>query len=230
MEFTAFSRAMKPFGGFPRSIFVRKEMKMVWSTLATGIAADNDNSKWVVMGSPGMGKSVLTVLLCFYLAWHLEKPVFLARQLKGEEGTTTGEVAICIYPNGTAEAYPSHPSDIVDLPTLLQSFGRSFNPSERVIVVLDGWAQSEIVGYMQRSFGGFDLLATSVQYNPNSQDTRISILLPAWNDADLVSLWGQSGPKGVDAPSFIEQLYYSGSQHCGLEVQVRCYNSYDRAS
>ena len=200
---------MKPFGGFPSTIFVRKEMKTVWSILIDGIV--KQESKWVIIGSPGVGKSVLTVLLCFYLARDLNMPVFLARQLKGIKGSTGGEVAICIEPAGKVVAYPSTPKGDVDLRSVRREFGEQLeNINQRLIVVLDGWAQTEMVGAMQGGFGGFDLLATSAQYNPTSQDEHRPVLLPAWNDNDLRSLWEQCRPKIVGSPTFKEQLYYSG--------------------
>ena len=205
------SEAMRSYGGFPSTIFVREEMKTLWSILIEGIA--EQQSKWVIIGSPGVGKSILTVLLCFYLARDLNLPVFLARQLKGEGGSTGGEVAICLQPGGGVMAYPATPDDDVDLRCVRREFGRSMrllNSSQRLVVVLDGWAQAEMVGAMQGGFGGFDLLATSAQYKPKSQDTHCPVLLPAWNDNDLVSLWELCGPKGEGAPSFKEQLYYSG--------------------
>ena len=199
---------MRSYGGFPSTIFVREEMKTVWSILIDGIA--KQQSKWVIIGSPGVGKSILTVLLCFYLARDLNMPVFLARQLKGESGIMKGEVAICIEPAGRVVAYPSRPSDKVDLEDILQGFGRRIDTSQRLLLVLDGWAQAEIVGTMQGSFGGFDLLATSAQYNPTSQDVHRPVLLPAWNDNDLSSLWELCRPKAAGWPTFKDQLYYSG--------------------
>ena len=69
----------------------------------------------MIVGSPGAGKSVLTVLLCFHLAKEYKYPVFLGRQLKGDgvemekistAGRRAGEVVICIYPGGKAVGYP----------------------------------------------------------------------------------------------------------------------------
>ena len=202
------SEAMRSYGGFPSTIFVREEMKTVWSILIDGIV--KQQSKWVIIGSPGVGTSILTVLLCFYLARDLNMPVFLARQMKGESGFMKGEVAICIKPGGSVVAYPSRPSNKVDLEDILEGFGLRIDTSQRLLLVLDGWAQAEIVGKMQGAFGGFDLLATSAQYNPTSQDVHRSVLLPAWNDNDLGLLWELCGPKVTGSPTFNEQLYYSG--------------------
>jgi hypothetical protein len=107
VDCSAVSQAMSSHGGFPDAILVRQEMKAVWSILVDGIATRK--TKWVVIGSPGVGKSILTVLVCFHLARALKMPVFLARQLKGDGGLTGGVVAICIQPDGGVMAYPSSP-------------------------------------------------------------------------------------------------------------------------
>ena len=49
-------------------------MKAVWSIVLNGLIT---GSQWVIVGSPGMGKSVLTVLLCFHIAKAYNIPVFL---------------------------------------------------------------------------------------------------------------------------------------------------------
>jgi hypothetical protein len=201
------SEAMRPYGGFPSAILVREEMKSAWSVLIDEIVTQQ--SKLALVGSPGVGKSILTVLLCFYLARELQMPVFLARKLYGESGVR-GEVAICIEPAGSVVAYPSRPTDVLDLSYPLQDFGRRMEKSQRLLVVLDGWTQAEMVGDMQRGFGGFDLLATPAQYYPSSRDVHMPLLLPAWNDDDLASLWGRFGPTVTDSPTFEDQLYYSG--------------------
>ena len=212
MDCNVVSEAMRSHGGFPSTIFVREEMKAVWSILVDGITTEQ--SKWIIIGSPGVGKSVLAVLLCFHLARDLKMPVFLARKLKGEGNLAGGEAAICIEPTGKAVAYPSSPDDDdVDLNSVRRDFGRRMrmvNSSQRPLIVLDGWSQAGMVGKMEKEFGGFDLLATSAQYLLKGQDVRRQVLLPAWNDKDLGSLWEICGPKGEDAPSFEEQLYYSG--------------------
>ena len=80
-----------------------------------------------------------------------------------------------------------------------------------MIAVLDGWAQEEMKGSMQAGFGGFDLLATTTtQYYLSSNDFHELVLLPAWKDHDLISLWELCGPKVAGSPTFKEQLYYSG--------------------
>ena len=91
---------------------------MVFSIVLAGITTGGISArewKWVIVGSPGVGKSVLTVLLCFHLAKEYKYPVFLGSQLKGDgvemekistAGRRAGEVVICIYPGGKAVGYP----------------------------------------------------------------------------------------------------------------------------
>ena len=203
---SALSEALQPFGGFPSTLFVREEMKEVWSILLDGLI---NKSKWVLVGSPGVGKSILAVLLSFHIAKNFKKPVFLARLTKGLNGETAGEKAICISPGGVAEGYPKLPDDVIDLRGLRQTFGRANPDSSRVIVVLDGWAQSEIVGDIKKGFNGFDLLASSAQYASKSDDPHQLVLLPAWKSQDLTVLWENYEAKDTSV-TFEEQLYYSG--------------------
>ena len=226
MDCSVVSEAMRPFGGFPSKIFVREEMKTMWSILVDGLVTQQ--SKYVMIGSPGVGKSILTVLLCFYLARDLHKPVFLARQLNGAARSVGGVEAICIHPGGAAVVYPGYRYDIVDLGEISHAFVQNVreNVGDQLMVVLDGWSQAEMVGSMQSHFAGFHLLATSVVYNPKSSDCHHPVVLPAWNDDALGSLWELYGPKGVGSPTFKEQLYYSGGNARDLlnptdEVRLR---------
>ena len=203
----ALSEAMHSFGGFPSTILVREEMKTTWSIVVDGIT--KKESRWAIIGSHGVGKSVLTVLLCFYLAQ--DRPVFFARKMNGQGETFKGQAAICVQPGGGAMAYPVIPSDKVDLELIMQQFGTQLPASseKRILVVLDGWDQAEMVGDLQRGFGGFHILATP-DYRSKSGDTRHVVLHPAWHDDDLALLWEQCRPRAEGFPTFKEQLYYSG--------------------
>ena len=208
VDCSALSEAMLPFGGFPSSLFVREEMKAVWSILWEGIV--ENRSKWVLVGSPGIGKSVLAVLLSFHLAKSCNKPVFLARQLKGE-GMRQNVVAICIRPGGEAEGFTKAPNVMFSLDEICSAFEVRH---KMVTSVLDGWSQQELAQSPEgRSFGGFNLLATSAQYLRKGQDVRKLVMLPAWSEADLRSLWNRSLPDNHsrgDGVTFEEQYYYSG--------------------
>jgi hypothetical protein len=185
VDCSALSEAMLPFGGFPSSLFVREEMKAVWSILWEGIV--ENRSKWVLVGSPGVGKSVLAVLLSFHLAKSCNKPVFLARQLKGE-GMRQNVVAICIRPGGEAEGFTKAPNVMFSLDEICSAFEVRH---EMVTYVLDGWSQQELAQSEEgRSFGGFNLLVTSAQYIRKGQDVRKLVMLPAWSEADLRSHCG----------------------------------------
>lgn len=77
------SEAMSSVGGFPSQIYLRKEMVMVWNILRQRNKEGN-LFQWVVTGSPGVGKSLLLVLFCFYAAMVENVPVLLFRELQGE--------------------------------------------------------------------------------------------------------------------------------------------------
>jgi hypothetical protein len=86
----------------------------------------------------------------------------------------------------------------------LRPYGNDF------FVVLDGWSQTELA---QTSVGwsfGFHLLASSEQYLIKSQGLRRLVLLPAWKDVDLKSLWTQQEFISRSSSTFEEKLYYSG--------------------
>jgi hypothetical protein len=187
-------------------------MKAAWSIVIDGIS--KDRSKWVMVGSPGVGKSVLTVLLCFHLARRFGLRVFLARQLKDElHESQLGDTVICIDRDISAVGFPTHLKNSTVLSSICQQFGRkAYDEGFPLITVLDGWSQPEIVGDMQNFFGGFDVLATSAEYQLKGQDTRHLVMLPSWNDKDLESVWNQrmQGITADDSVSFKDQLYYSG--------------------
>ena len=203
VDCTALSVAMEGLGGFPSRIYVREEMKKTWSILVPGII--ERKKKWAIVGSPGVGKSILTVLICCHLAKDFNRSVFLARKLKGEEDNPTGEAGVFMYPGGKAVGHRGP----LDFRKIYTSNYDSYSESRR-LVVLDGWAQSELkTGDVASLFGGFDLLATSTQYIPKGQDNHYLVALPSWNDGDLKELWKVFG-REVDDAAFDLQLYYSG--------------------
>ena len=162
----------------------------------------------MIVGSPGVGKSVLTVLLCFHLATKFRIPVIFARQLKGENGPQQKSVIICIRPGGEAVGYPKKPEDGVDMKAISADFGRQFGDPVRTKTVLDGWSQQELsLTAVGADFGGFHLLATSAQYRRKSQDTRLLVSLPAWKEENLRKLGEYRGLLESDID---ERLFHSG--------------------
>ena len=217
-------KELGPFGGFPETVFVRDEMRVVWSIVLNALTHKPKPSKWVIVGSPSVGKSVLTVLLCFHLAKKFGKAVFLARQLKGEDDAPLlrKAVALCFHSNGKVAGFPRTPSEIMktgeagkdyseaNLGKWSQEFQSLYG---RPIAVLDGWLQEELdSNSVGEDLGGFNLLATSAQYLPKSQDTRKLVLLPVWMERDLKNLWKICGPVGKrkDMEAFKDHIYYSG--------------------
>ena len=207
VDCTVLSEAMRPFGEFPESLFVRKEMKAVWSIVTSGLTGEPP-SQWVIVCSPGIGKSVLTVLLCFHLAKEFRIPVIFVRQLKGEKGPQQGSVIICIRPGGDAVGYPKKREDKFDMKAISAVFGSQFEGPPRTRTVLDGWSQLELTNNpVGADFGGFDLLATSAQFVRKPQDTRSLVNLPAWKEQDL-RLIGNIG--GMALEDVEERLFHAG--------------------
>jgi hypothetical protein len=207
VDCSVLSAAMCSFGRFPESLLVREEMKAVWSIVIGGLTGEPP-SQWVIVGSPGVGKSVLTVLLCFHLAKKFNVPVVFARQLKGESGPQQGSVIICIRPGGEAVGYPKRREDKFDMKTISAEFGSQFEAPVRTRTVLDGWSQSELTTTtVGADFGGFDLLATSAQFVRKSQDTRLLVSLPAWKERDLQLL---ADLHGMEPKDFEERLFHAG--------------------
>ena len=206
VDCTALSEMMQSFGGFPSSLLVREEMKVVWSILVDGIA--KQKTRWVMFGSPGVGKSILTVLLCFHLAQAHGKPMFLVRRLYGEnDGPQSGVVAICIHPGGRAVGYPKEDDDDVDLKAIRAAFGTSYKRPTRMTTVLDGWSQSELArSTVGELFGNFNLLITFEQYKQDYEDFRHLVILPSWKDESFQSLWNHLG---WEPSTFHEHRYYS---------------------
>jgi hypothetical protein len=67
----------------PKSIFVRQEMIDVWSELAKN-SANNDVATQVLIGSPGIGKSILFFLYALWLTWTTKTKVMYWRKAKAE--------------------------------------------------------------------------------------------------------------------------------------------------
>lgn len=180
------SEVMQSIGGFPKELYLRKEMLMIWRVLCEQNNEGN-LSKWVITGSSGIGKSLLLVLHCFYLALEQGYPILLVRQLMGDEiKQAVTFLSIFIHPDGLLEIYSRLTIDkLLDIDERMASDGSSKGFKYRKIV-LDGWSQDELrtvpMFYLS---GSFDLLATSAQYIPKQQDTRRVVLLPAWYEDDL---------------------------------------------
>ena len=205
MDTTSLSYIMRLFGGFPESVFVREEMRQVSRVISRSLL-----QKWVIIGSPGVGKSVLLVLQCLYLATVHKQPVFLARQLKGDTATKkqTGMVALCIRPDGRVTGYDS-PRNVGQLDDIFTKFKVECEAEgQEVTLALDGWSQQELqTGNFLQPFGNFDLLATSAQYKLKSQDARELVVLPAWREPDI-RLVGQA--RNITESDIKDRYYHSG--------------------
>ena len=74
------AEAMKDYGGFPSLYYVRLEETMVFRKCQELLT---ERRKVVLLGSPGVGKSVFLVLFAFYLAHVESRSVLILRKVKG---------------------------------------------------------------------------------------------------------------------------------------------------
>lgn len=125
----------------------------------------------------GVGKSVLTVLMCFYLAKECGKPVLLIRKLRGEGPSNAGVVAVHLVPG----AYPEVKAvgfgyyNYKELPGIDEK-------QKNTMYVLDNWTYEDMKG---ASFYQFKVLAVTGNYVYKSADPSSMAYLPAWTDKDL---------------------------------------------
>ncbi|ETV68284.1 hypothetical protein H257_15733 [Aphanomyces astaci] len=100
------SQLLQLYGDFLSSLFVRQEVKMVWGILCNNyIGSSPPNNAYVLVGSPGVGKSALLVLFCCYLATHHAYNIYLARTLKHAGRASSPHVLLC-FRGKEVTAYP----------------------------------------------------------------------------------------------------------------------------
>jgi hypothetical protein len=177
---------MKGYGGFPDKVFVRSEMKTLWALLEEGI---KNNDKFVVVGSPGVGKTTLVILLSLHFANKEKRNVFFARKLKDDEERAAAYAVMCLRSDGHHRGFGNirHIDVVV---SILDAFEKDIG-SKNYLLVIDGWRQEEINASYNALFAKFDLLSTSAQYSPKSDESYEVCLLPAWQRDDLKLLYDE---------------------------------------
>ncbi|KAL3656477.1 hypothetical protein V7S43_018701 [Phytophthora oleae] len=179
---------MEPLGGCTRKkkIFWREEEKQVASILLERWfrepSDDSSNDKSVVVGSPGIGKSTMLILMAFYLVLKHKKNVLVYRWLDKVEGCSP-ELVVAIY-----EELGKH-----------QGFSN-------VWLLLDKLDYERI----PPGLNTFRLLATSENAEATSRDLDEAYLclLPCWKKHDLFKL----GRKvyNFEEKNMEDRLYFSG--------------------
>ncbi|KDO25253.1 hypothetical protein SPRG_09501 [Saprolegnia parasitica CBS 223.65] len=184
-------RLFDGFGDCPSVVYVRKEMRMVWDLLLANFlptkaltsleaaalhAVQNYiiklHSPWrlpdaasmrsaVLVGSPGVGKSVLLVLFCAYLAVHRDYYVFLSRAL------------------------PANRYLHQEILAVFDAFKReAIARGKKLFVVGDGYNQDDFdtVAPLTSIFGPSDLLSVATY---KKRAARLVVTVPAWTKEAL---------------------------------------------
>ena len=207
---SALHRLFDGFGDCPSVVYVRKEMRMVWDLLLANFlstkastsyeaaavrAVQSDviklHSPWrqpyaaimrraVLVGSPGVGKSVLLVLFCAYLAVHHDCYVFLSRAIPGEPSSP--DAIICFRGRHATKQTDHLRQEIL---AVFDAFKReAIARGKKLFVVGDGYSQDDIgtVAPLTSIFGPSDLLSVATY---KKHDTRLVVTVPAWTKGTL---------------------------------------------
>ncbi|KAE9349634.1 hypothetical protein PR003_g5779 [Phytophthora rubi] len=165
--------------------YVRKEVLCVLENFRKIYQSEFDSGEmvykqFVLMGSPGTGKSCILALLCFFIAIKVKRPVLWLRQDKrGKVGGTTtrlfyqGKYYEWKDPEGTM--YRS----------IYDALNNTVSDTNASWCVLDGLDKRDIKD--RKWFDKFTLLATSGQFPPNSVPVHFFrlCLVPYWKQSDL---------------------------------------------
>ncbi|KDO25259.1 hypothetical protein SPRG_09507 [Saprolegnia parasitica CBS 223.65] len=203
-------RLFDGFGDCPSVVYVRKEMRMVWDILLANLlptkaltkveaaalhAVQNDtiklHSPWrlpdaasmrsaVLVGSPGVGKSVLLVLFCAYLAVNRDYYVFLSRALPGEPSSP--DAIVCFgFCHVTKQTDYLHQ----EILAVFDAFKReAISRGKKLFVVGDGYNQDDFdtVAPLTSIFGPSDLLSVATY---KKRAARLVVTVPAWTKEAL---------------------------------------------
>ncbi|KAG4217180.1 hypothetical protein PC116_g34339, partial [Phytophthora cactorum] len=132
------------------------------------------NKQFVLMGSPGTGKSCILALMCFYIAVHHKRPVVWFRQVVGGIYMTTTR----LFYEGKYYEWKDQKGEILE--SLYYAFNsRGVNPTN-CWFCLDGMDQAGV--YEKKWFNMYKLLATSGQFSPKSEAIEFvkMCLVPYW--------------------------------------------------
>ncbi|KAF0694388.1 Aste57867_14728 [Aphanomyces stellatus] len=196
---------------FPQECFIRKEAVDIFNILK-----ERGSYQIVLLGSAGVGKSLLLVLYAFWMAFEEKRSVLLVRRIKGE-----GKGIFFVYLNGDDPSNCWTVSVLSDrsMESILEKFRRN------KCLCLDGFVQSEMTTFLKT----FSVLATSAQYNTKQDDAPVlkRCLVPFWSHSDL-QLFGEH--KNMDSIS-IEKMYFisGGSLRYFLMDEKTAMNCIDEA-
>jgi hypothetical protein len=181
---------------FPEEYFVRKASIDIFNLLKARA------KQIVLVGSSGVGKSVLLVLYSFWMAIEEAKHVLLVRLVKGK-----GKGFSITFLNGKnpSKSWKLEHMSANEIAPTIQNTARRF---ENCYWCLDGFLPSDLSIGVLSSFSVLSV-PTSIQYDVNVDQTGSLdlCLVPFWSHSDL-QLIGQH--KNWDDNSIEEKYYYSG--------------------
>ncbi|GMF29765.1 unnamed protein product [Phytophthora lilii] len=162
--------------------FVRKEVLCIlenFKRFIEGFDRGDLNKQFVLVGSPGTGKSCILALLCFYIAVTTEQPVLWFRAVKGgREALTIRLFYKKKYYQWDDDTFDVYDRVYKEMKSLTNGF---FWPC------LDGFSQDSIYHSNPGHLVNFTLLATSTQFDLKNEATGLITLCltPYWKQEDL---------------------------------------------
>uniref|UniRef100_K3WHA1 Crinkler effector protein N-terminal domain-containing protein n=1 Tax=Globisporangium ultimum (strain ATCC 200006 / CBS 805.95 / DAOM BR144) TaxID=431595 RepID=K3WHA1_GLOUD len=175
------------------------------------------NKQFILMGSPGTGKSCILALLCFFIAIKEERPVVWFRQVFGGRGKLGGSITRLFY---QGKYYQWKDEEGTKYRSLYDAMENIVLDTKACWYFLDGLNQKEI---LERKWSAkFTLLATSGQFDMKSEPGLFQqpCLLPYWKQVDLEDLADKlKDPKESD----VDNRYFvsGGSLREFLNVDAR---------
>jgi len=180
---------------FPDEYFIRNEAKDIF-----GILKNNSTMQIVLVGSPGVGKSLLLVLHSFWESFHEKKNIVLVRQIKGKSPELAGLFIFLLQGQDPQKLLKWIVDTSDEVLEVLKLIRKSIGDYE---LCLDGIRQSDLpLGRLR----GFSVLATSAQFQVKNDDAPVlkRCLVPFWSFSDLETV----GEHNQWDEHTIKQVYY----------------------
>lgn len=201
---------------FPKAYFVRLEELQVLKIFRDEYAAELQPNgvqverKFLMLGSPGVGTSCLMVLICFWLAVKLKRPVLLLRRV----ASSVDPPAAYLF---TGRKYFKWDEDVKlgVYKSLYEAYRRS---NDSHWGCLDGFNQEELSEF--RLEHRFRLMATLPRFRVSSESSSFvtACLLPFWTKQQLLQWEDHGAMRSHEAqPCEFEACYsYSGGSIRGF--------------
>ncbi|KAF0735840.1 hypothetical protein Ae201684_007844 [Aphanomyces euteiches] len=203
------------YGGFPSSYMVRKEESMVWRVIENFLD-DRNPTRVVLVGSSGVGKSCLVMLVGMYMAFFKQNQVVIVRKLM-----MPGLCNALMYLDGRSKRVWKEVNVLEE--AMAELINGRFRDS---LLFVDGYSQAELAESHHQALRPFHFLAMSSYYDVKPSEFAEMVVLPSWRRCDLltyVRLTNWADNAGFSAVTltepnlkeFVNQHYYysGGSLH-----------------